>query len=85
MELGAQCGVEDELEAARSQGRGTRAPLVDAGAWRRGSGGMEQREGGGAGWVDRAGEIPRGIWKVAAGDGEDGTTPLDFRVWSQMD
>ena len=61
MELGARCGVEDEVEATRSQGRGTRVPLVDAGAWRRGSGGMEQREGGSAGWVDWAGGWIGGI------------------------
>ena len=70
MELGARCGVEDEVEAARSQGRGTRAPLVDAGAWRLGSGSMERREGGGAGWVDRAGGwiggIPRKMWERMA-------------------
>ena len=29
------------------------------------------------GWVDQTGEIPRRIWKTAAGDG---THLLDFRV-----
>ena len=38
--------------------------------------------GSGAGWVDRQGKIPRGIWKAAAGDG---THLLDFRVRLEFD
>ena len=33
-----------------------------------------------AGWVDRAGEIPRGIWWSGGGGWEDGTSLLKFRV-----
>ena len=58
------------VEAERNFGLGARAS------------GTRRRES--AGWVNRAGEIPRGIRWSGGSVGMDGTMGLDFRDWPRV-